>query len=66
MRLLTLEEAATRLCLSPRSLCDRRYRGRLGLPAVKVGRRLAFDESDVEKVIARGRERLPVTAEISA
>ena len=60
MRLLTPEEAAQRLGLSPRSLCDKRYRFRIGLPATKIGRRIGFAESDVEKLINRGREKLSV------
>ena len=61
MRLLTIEEAAHRLGdISPRSLSDKRYRARIGLPAVKVGRRVGFREDDVEKLMQRGRERLPM------
>jgi hypothetical protein len=59
MKLLTPDETATRLGISPRSLLDKRYRLRIGLPAVKVGRRLGFAEIDVERLITRGREKLP-------
>jgi hypothetical protein len=59
MRMITLEETARRLGFSPLSLADKRFRVRLGLPAVKLGRKLGFDERDVEKLILRGRERMP-------
>lgn len=59
-RLLTADEAGQRLGLAPRSLLDRRFRLRLGLHGVKLGRRvLRFDESELEDLIARGREHLP-------
>lgn len=60
MRLLTPEEAAHRLGISLRSLLDKRYRFRIGLPATKIGRRVGFSENDIEKLISRGREKLPV------
>jgi hypothetical protein len=59
MRLLSKEETARRLGISPVSLSDKRYRLRIGLPGTKVGRRLGFAEPDVEKLIARGREKFP-------
>lgn len=59
MRVLTVEEAAARLSISPRSLIDKRYRLRLGLAAIKIGRRVGFEESSIERLIERGRERLP-------
>jgi len=60
MRILTVDEAARQLGLSPRSLLDKRFRTRTGLPAVKLGRRrIGFDERDIERLIERGRERLP-------
>lgn len=58
-RLLTADEAGQRLGLAPRSLLDRRFRLRLGLHGVKLGRALRFDEGEVERLIERGRERLP-------
>jgi hypothetical protein len=60
MRVITLEDAAMRLGLSPRSLADKRFRIRLGLPGIKLGRRLGFDEGDVEQLIAHGREKMPI------
>lgn len=58
-RLLSIEVAAARLGVSPRSLADRRYRCRLNLPGVKVGRRLLFAEVEVDRIVREGRERLP-------
>ncbi|MGB4782177.1 helix-turn-helix domain-containing protein [Candidatus Methylomirabilis sp.] len=56
---ISLEQAAERLSVSPRSLSDRRYRVRLGLAAVRIGRRLTFSETDIDRLIMRGRESLP-------
>jgi hypothetical protein len=60
MRIMPIKETAQRLGVSPLSLADKRYRVRLGLPAIKLGRRLGFDERDVEQLIVRGRERIPM------
>ena len=57
-QLLTVDEAAARLGVSPRSLADRRWRSRVGLTATKIGRRALFREADIERLIARGVERL--------
>lgn len=62
MKRLTAEEAAAQLGVSKRSLSDKRYRLRIGLPAVRIGRRIGFEERDVERIITRGRERLPTRA----
>lgn len=60
MRVLSVDEAAQRLGVSPRSLLDKRFRTRTGLPAIKIGSRpIGFDEGDIEKLVERGRERLP-------
>lgn len=59
MRLLSVEQAAARLGVSPRSLMDKRYRARLGLSAVKIGNKVGFEESDIDRLIERGREHLP-------
>lgn len=62
MKVLSVEETASRLGVKPTSLADKRYRSRIGLRAVKIGRRVGFEESDVEKLITRGREKLPVSS----
>lgn len=59
MQLLSVDQAASRLGVSPRSLVDKRYRLRLGLAAIKIGRRIGFKEIDIEKLIERNREHLP-------
>jgi hypothetical protein len=59
MRTLSIDEAARALSLSTRSLHDKRYRLRIGLPARKIGRRTVFLEADVLKLLERGKERLP-------
>lgn len=59
LRLIDVLETARRLGVSPRSVVDRRYRMRLGLHGTHVGRRLLFDEGEIEGIIRRGREALP-------
>jgi hypothetical protein len=59
-RALGLEEAAYLLGIEPVSLRDKRFRVRIGLPATKIGRCLRFQQADVDRVLRRGRERLPV------
>lgn len=59
MKLIDVLETAHRLGVSPRSIIDRRYRARLGLHGTHVGRRLLFDEGEIETIIRRGREFLP-------
>jgi hypothetical protein len=60
MRIISVKETAQQLNLSPLSLADKRFRIRIGLPAVKLGRRLGFDERDVEQLVLRGRETMPI------
>jgi len=59
MRLLSVMEAAQRLGVSRVSLLDKRYRARIGLPAIKIGRRIGFTDHDLEQLIIRAREELP-------
>lgn len=59
VRLFSLEEASMRLAVSPRSLSDKRYRARIGLAGRKIGRKVAFLEADIERLVERGKERLP-------
>jgi hypothetical protein len=58
--LVPKQEASRRLGIAVRSLEDPRYRLRIGLPAIHIGRRIGFDEGDIDRLIARGREKLPV------
>jgi hypothetical protein len=60
MGIISVKETAQQLNLSPLSLADKRFRIRIGLPAVKLGRRLGFDERDVEQLVLRGRETMPI------
>ena len=60
MRVIPLEETARLTGFSPLSLADKRFRLRIGLPAVKLGRKLGFHERDIEQLILRGREKIPV------
>jgi len=50
-RLLTPEEAAERLRFAPRTLRDARVRRRLGLRAVRLGKRLRFRERDLLQLL---------------
>ena len=63
MRIVSVEETATRLNVRPKSLLDKRFRARIGLAAVHIGRRIGFAEGDIERLIIRGREKLPVRKE---
>ena len=63
MRVIPLEETARLTGFSPLSLADKRFRLRIGLPAVKLGRKLGFEETDVQALILRGRESMPVEGE---
>jgi hypothetical protein len=63
MRIVSVEETATRLNVRPKSLLDKRFRARIGLAAVHIGRRIGFAEGDIERLIIRGREKLPVGKE---
>lgn len=63
MKIYSVDEAAALLKISPRSLADKRYRLKLHLPALKIGRRIVFAEADLLCVLERGREALPGCAE---
>jgi hypothetical protein len=56
--LITTDEAARRLCLAPSSLIDPRFRARLELPCVRVGRKIAFATADIDALITRRKEVL--------
>jgi hypothetical protein len=49
-------EAEDMLLLGRKALRKLAYRKQLGLPAIKVGKRLLFHSDDIEKVLAAGRE----------
>jgi excisionase family DNA binding protein len=58
-RLLTIQEAAEYLGLSPRSLAGRGWRMKNRLPAIRVGRSVRSDKEALDRWIDRHRERLP-------
>ena len=60
MALVPEEEASRRLGVAVCRLEDKRYRTRIGLPAVHIGRRIGFDECDIDRLVASGCETLPV------
>lgn len=47
----TAKEVAALLRLSERSICDARFRQRIGLRAVRIGRSLRFLESDIRRIL---------------
>ena len=55
-RALAKEAAAAVLGLAPKTLGDRRWRTRVGLHAVRIGRRLRFQEKDLLTLLNRSRE----------
>ena len=59
MRIVSVGETAIRLNVRPKSLLDKRFRARIGLAAVHIRRRIGFAEGDIERIITRGREKLP-------
>jgi hypothetical protein len=56
MKLISVKDTAAILCVAPKSLMDKRFRARIGLPATHIGRRVGFAEADVEQILRRGRE----------
>ena len=58
MDLLTREEAARMLGISPLSLYNIEVRTSLGLPCVRIGSRIRFRPEDIQKVIDKGVETL--------
>jgi hypothetical protein len=54
-RLLTLPEAAAYLSLSPWSVRDLQWKGRL--PRVALSRKLLFDRADLDRLIDASKER---------
>lgn len=59
MRVLSVAEACERLGgLARKTVLDPRWRSRVRLPIVHVGRRVGFLETDIANLIERGREKL--------
>jgi hypothetical protein len=58
---LDLRRAATYVGSSPRTLADARWRERVGLPATRIGRRLVFLIRDLDALLTRSREQMPVS-----
>jgi hypothetical protein len=58
MALLSLYDTARILGCKPIGLYLLRYREEIGLPCVRLGRNLKFDERDLEKAIQANRECL--------
>lgn len=54
---LRLPDAARYLGISPRSLADRGWRQRHGIPCFRVGRALVFDVAALDRWLARHAER---------
>jgi len=54
---LTVAEAAAYLAVSPRSLSDRGWRYRMGIPTLKLGRSVRFDRAALDRWLQRQQER---------
>ena len=54
---LRLKQAAEYLAVSPRSLADRGWRFKHGIPALKIGRAVVFDRLALDRWLARHQER---------
>ena len=57
--LYTCEELAEHLKLDIRTVMDKRWRLRVGLESIRLGGRVLFRDSDVQKVLDRHRQRIP-------
>jgi hypothetical protein len=60
VKLLIPSEVSEILRCRLRSLYEPVYRQRIGLPAVRVGRKFLFKEVDVLRIIEQGTEKFPV------
>jgi len=58
-KLVSVEELCQATGLKKGSPYDPRIRARLKLPAVRIGKRMMFRESDVIALIERGTEKIP-------
>ncbi len=56
---LRLHAAARYLGVSPKSLADRGWRRKHAIPSLKLGRAVVYDRADLDRWLARHRERLP-------
>ncbi len=54
---LRIPDAALYLGISPRSLADRGWRLKHGIPAIKVGRAVVFDQATLDRWLSRHAER---------
>jgi hypothetical protein len=54
---LRLREAAEYLAVSPRSLADRGWRLKHGIPCFRVGKAVVFDATALDRWLARHQER---------
>ena len=62
---LRIRGAAAHLGISPRSLADRAWRLRHGIPAARVGRAVVFDRVALDRWLAKHQERsLRETSEV--
>ncbi len=57
---LRLQQAAEYLAVSPRSLADRGWRLRLGIPCYKIGSSVVFDRVALDRWLAKHQERRQV------
>ena len=57
--MLSISEAADRLSIASKTIRDPRWRLRVGLPLVRVGRRVGVLEDDILALLRKGREHLP-------
>ena len=60
MALISVRELAKRWNIKPETFYRQQFRAELGLPVVRIGRHIKFDERDIERVIAARKESLPI------
>jgi len=56
IELISVEEAAKLMCIGVKTLRQRSYRERIGLPGYMIGRKLIFARADVLNKIRESRE----------
>ena len=55
-RLLTIDDVADRLAVSTTTLRSKKFRDRLGLDVIRIGKNLRFRQSDIDNLINKNTE----------
>ena len=55
-RLLTIDDVADRLAVSTTTLRSKKFRDRLGLDVIRIGKNLRFRQTDIDNLINKNTE----------